>query len=228
MENLNEFTYQTPKTLPVILLLDTSGSMGDNAKISTLNSAVNTMLDSFRNLDSTNAAISVAIVTFGGSAEIYQPLTPVSKIGTVNMSANGGTPMGGAIDLAKGMVENKEIITSRTYRPTVVLVSDGMPNDGDWSGAIQRFKNDGRSAKCYRMAMGIGVREGTTEYKVLESFISVEEKVYTASDASTLKNFFKYVTMSVATRTRSQNPNMIPKQDEIKEAMDDGGDDLYF
>ena len=228
MENLNEFTYQTPKTLPVILLLDTSGSMGDNAKISTLNSAVNTMLDSFRNLDSTNAAISVAIVTFGGTAAVYQPLTPVSELGTVNMTANGGTPMGGAIELAKEMVENKEIITSRTYRPTVVLVSDGMPNDGDWMGAIDRFKGEGRSSKCYRMAMGIGVGAGTEEYKVLERFISVEEKVYTASDASTLKNFFRYVTMSVATRTRSQNPNVIPKQEEIKEAMDDDGDELYF
>ena len=214
MENMNQFTYQTPKTLPVILLLDTSGSMHDNGKIATLNSAVNEMLESFKNLDSVNAAISVAIITFGGNANVYQALTPVSEIGTVNMTANGMTPMGGAVTLAKEMVENKEIITSRTYRPTVVLVSDGMPNDS-WEAPIDSFKNDGRSSKCYRMAMGIGVGEGTNEYRVLEKFISAEERVYSADDASNIRKFFKYVTMSVTSRTRSQNPNIVPKKEEI-------------
>jgi uncharacterized protein YegL len=219
MEELNQFTYQTPKTLPVVLLLDTSGSMHENGKIAVLNSAVNEMLTSFKNLDATNASISVSIITFGGNAQICQELKPVSKIGEINMIASGMTPMGGAVRLAKEMIENKEIITSRTYRPTVVLVSDGMPNDS-WEDAIDLFKNDGRSAKCYRMAMGIGVEEGTTEHKVLENFISNEERVYSAEDASNIRKFFKYVTMSVTSRTRSQNPNIVPKKEEIEDEED--------
>ena len=219
MEELNQFTYQTPKTLPVILLLDTSGSMHENGKIAVLNSAVNEMLTSFKNLDATNASISVSIITFGGNAQICQELKPVSEIGEINMIASGMTPMGGAVRLAKEMIENKEIITSRTYRPTVVLVSDGMPNDS-WEDAIDLFKNDGRSAKCYRMAMGIGVEEGTTEHKVLENFISNEERVYSAEDASNIRKFFKYVTMSVTSRTRSQNPNIVPKKEEIEDEED--------
>jgi uncharacterized protein YegL len=219
MEELNQFTYQTPKTLPVVLLLDTSGSMHENGKIAVLNSAVNEMLTSFKNLDATNASISVSIITFGGNAQICQELKPVSEIGEINMIASGMTPMGGAVRLAKEMIENKEIITSRTYRPTVVLVSDGMPNDS-WEDAIDLFKNDGRSAKCYRMAMGIGVEEGTTEHKVLENFISNEERVYSAEDASNIRKFFKYVTMSVTSRTRSQNPNIVPKKEEIEDDED--------
>jgi uncharacterized protein YegL len=219
MEELNQFTYQTPKTLPVVLLLDTSGSMHENGKIAVLNSAVNEMLTSFKNLDATNASISVSIITFGGNAQICQELKPVSEIGEINMIASGMTPMGGAVRLAKEMIENKEIITSRTYRPTVVLVSDGMPNDS-WEDAIDLFKNDGRSAKCYRMAMGIGVEEGTTEHKVLENFISNEERVYSAEDASNIRKFFKYVTMSVTSRTRSQNPNIVPKKEEIEDEED--------
>jgi uncharacterized protein YegL len=219
MEELNQFTYQTPKTLPVVLLLDTSGSMHENGKIAVLNSAVNEMLTSFKNLDATNASISVSIITFGGNAQICQELKPVSEIGEINMIASGMTPMGGAVRLAKEMIENKEIITSRTYRPTVVLVSDGMPNDS-WEDAIELFKNDGRSAKCYRMAMGIGVEEGTTEHKVLENFISNEERVYSAEDASNIRKFFKYVTMSVTSRTRSQNPNIVPKKEEIEDEED--------
>jgi uncharacterized protein YegL len=219
MEEFNQFTYQTPKTLPVVLLFDTSGSMHENGKIAVLNSAVNEMLTSFKNLDATNASISVSIITFGGNAQICQELKPVSEIGEINMIASGMTPMGGAVRLAKEMIENKEIITSRTYRPTVVLVSDGMPNDS-WEDAIDLFKNDGRSAKCYRMAMGIGVEEGTTEHKVLENFISNEERVYSAEDASNIRKFFKYVTMSVTSRTRSQNPNIVPKKEEIEDEED--------
>ena len=219
MEELNQFTYQTPKTLPVVLLLDTSGSMHENGKIAVLNSAVNEMLTSFKNLDATNASISVSIITFGGNVQICQELKPVSEIGEINMIASGMTPMGGAVRLAKEMIENKEIITSRTYRPTVVLLSDGMPNDS-WEDAIDLFKNDGRSAKCYRMAMGIGVEEGTTEHKVLENFISNEERVYSAEDASNIRKFFKYVTMSVTSRTRSQNPNIVPKKEEIEDEED--------
>ena len=132
------------------------------------------------------------------------------------MSATGMTPMGAAIKLAKGMIEDRETITSRTYRPTVVLVSDGMPNDS-WQSEVEAFKNDGRSSKCYRMAMGIGVNEGTEAHRVLESFISTEERVYSADDASNIRKFFKYVTMSVTSRTRSQNPNVIPKKEEIED-----------
>ena len=80
---------------------------------------------------------------------------------------------------------------------------------------IESFMNDGRSSKCYRMAMGIGVGEGTNEYRVLEKFISAEERVYSADDASNIRKFFKYVTMSVTSRTRSQNPNIVPKKEEI-------------
>jgi uncharacterized protein YegL len=191
--------------------------MHENGKIAVLNSAVNEMLTSFKNLDATNASISVSIITFGGNAQICQELKPVSEIGEINMIASGMTPMGGAVRLAKEMIENKEIITSRTYRPTVVLVSDGMPNDS-WEDAIDLFKNDGRSAKCYRMAMGIGVEEGTPEHKVLKNFISNEERVYSAGDD--IRKFFKYVTMSVTSRTRSQNPNIVPKKEEIEDEED--------
>jgi uncharacterized protein YegL len=70
------------------------------------------------------------------------------------------------------------------------------------------------------MAMGIGVEEGTTEHKVLENFISNEERVYSAEDASNIRKFFKYVTMSVTSRTRSQNPNIVPKKEEIEDEED--------
>ncbi len=225
MQEMNEFVYQSARTLPVILLLDTSGSMSENGKIGTLNSAVAEMLASFRELDSTNAQISVAVVTFGGTAQVHTALKPAAEISLGQMSASGGTPLGAALNLAKSLVEDKEVISSRAYRPIVVLVSDGMPNDS-WEGPLEQFKTEGRTSKCYRMAMGIGVGESSSEHRMLSRFIDAEEKVYCASDAHDIMKFFKYVTMSVAMRSRSQNPNVVPKPSEVFESDDE--DDVLF
>lgn len=222
MEELKEFVYQNARTLPVVLLLDTSGSMYENGKIATMNSAVNEMIEGFKSLDSTNAQISVSIITFGGVAQKFQDLKPANEIEAINMTANGNTPLGSALNIAKSKIEDKEVITSRAYRPVVVLVSDGMPND-NWEQPLEQFKSDGRTSKCYRMAMGIGVSEGSAEYQMLQKFIDKEERVFCASDARGIEKFFKYVTMSVATRTKSQNPNIIAKPADI--IVDDEDDD---
>lgn len=182
MEELKEFIYQNARTLPVVLLLDTSGSMYENGKIATMNSAVNEMIEGFKSLDSTNAQISVSIITFGGVAQKFQDLKPANEVEAINMTANGNTPLGSALNIAKSMIEDKEVITSRAYRPVVVLVSDGMPND-NWEQPLEQFKSDGRTSKCYRMAMGIGVSEGSAEYQMLQKFIDKEERVFCASDA---------------------------------------------
>lgn len=187
MSEMKDFVYQTARTLPVILLLDISGSMFENNKIGAMNSAVRDMLTSFKNYSNTIASISTAIITFGGSsARVHLPMTVVDELDLTalqDMDAHGMTPMGEAISIAKAMIEDKEQIPSRAYRPTVVLVSDGMPNDC-WETPLDEFKSDGRSAKCYRMAMGIGVDRGSDAYDVLKRFTSDEEQVFDASDAA--------------------------------------------
>ena len=224
MEKLNDFIYQTPRILPVVLLLDTSGSMEQDGKIETLNQAVNEMIKSFKGLDSTNAQIAIAIYTFGGSANQYLPLCKPSECGQVNLEADGMTPLGAALNMAKTLIEDKTEIDSRSYRPIVVLVSDGMPND-DWEVAFNNFKNDGRTSKCCRMAMGIGVLDATPEYQMLCEFVSNEEKVFTPKDTREIMKFFNYVTMSVGVRSHSQNPNITPTQNIIELNEDD--DELF-
>ena len=207
---INEFLSKEPRELPVFLLLDASGSMDGNDRIGVLNRSVNAMIKSFKDLATTAARISVAIISFGvDGAKIVQSLTPASDIKNINLTADGGTPLGAAIKKAKEMIENPEIVKHKSYRPVVVLVSDGMPND-NWQEPMKRFCTEGRSAKCNRMAMGIGAEEGTSEYRMLQSFISDGEVVHTADDAMEIVKFFNFVTMSVSVRSQSQNPNKTP------------------
>ena len=96
---LQQFTATSARPLPVIILADTSGSMGVDGKIQALNLALNNMLNSFKQESRIKAEIQVSIVTFSGeTANIYMPLKPVSDINQeIALGASGGTPLGDAI-----------------------------------------------------------------------------------------------------------------------------------
>jgi len=205
--NPKEFTTPKAKPLPVVLLLDVSYSMLEGNKIDDLNKAVKDMLDTFAQEEKMETEILVSIITFGHEVELHTPYTKASQVQWQSLQANGMTPMGTALKMAKAMIENKEVTPSRAYRPTIVLVSDGQPNDS-WEQPLADFISEGRSKKCDRMAMAIGRDADET---VLKRFIegTIHDLFY-AENAEQLHEFFQRVTMSVIKRTQSKNPNVVP------------------
>ena len=196
-----KFTTPAAKPLPVVLLLDVSGSMS-GSKIDNLNNAVRDMLNTFAQEEKMETEILVSIITFGPVA-LYLPFTKASQVEWKDLKVNGATPMGGALNMAKAMIEDKETTPSRAYRPTIVLVSDGHPTDS-WEKPLENFVKDGRSSKCDRMAMAIGHGAGT----VLSQFIKgTENPLFNDEDGSKIHEFFQRVTMSVTMRSQSKNPN---------------------
>ena len=207
-----DFTVPDAKPLPVILLLDVSGSM-HGAKIHNLNEAVKDMLEAFRDTERGEIEIHVAIITFGAEIKLHQPLVSVNETKYHNLSASGGTPLGTAFKMAKAMIEDKEVLPKRTYRPTVVLVSDGRPGD-NWKPPLKDFISEGRSSQCERMAMAIGA---DADEGVLGEFIEgMETPLFYAENAKQLHDVFKYITMSVTIRTQSQDPNVVPGPNNIE------------
>lgn len=246
----SKFTVPKAKPLPVFLLLDVSGSMGEvvdpanvrrtgetvvsdgqtwelveggTSKIQILNAAVKEMIDSFAAEERMETEFLVSVIVFGNRAVQHLSPTPASSVNWADMTADGSTAMGAAFALLKGMIEDKAVVPSRAYRPTVVLVSDGQPTD-DWTRPLDALISEGRSSKCFFMAMGIGDNPGT---QVLERFISqtpilaevgdnaIRNTVFTATDADRMHEFFRKVTMTVTTRSKSQNPNAVPKSSQV-------------
>ncbi len=240
-----KFTVQKAKPLPVFLLLDISGSMnevidtenmrrtgrfveddgqmweeveGRTSKVQVLNKAVSTMIDTFANEERMETEFLVSVIVFGDTAMEHLSPTPASSITWTDMTAAGNTVMGAAFALAKKQIEDKTVVPSRAYRPTIVLVSDGEPTD-DWKQPLQLLIKEGRSSKCFFMAMGIGNNPGE---KVLKQFISqtpilanvndtqIPNTVFRANDADKIHEFFRKVTMSVTMRSKSSQPNSIP------------------
>lgn len=209
-----KFTTPTAKPLPVVLLLDVSYSMSGD-KIDNLNKAVKNMLDTFAQEEKMETEILVSVITFGGKVDLHVPFTKASQVQWHGLQVNGDTPMGTALKMAKAMIEDKETTPSRAYRPTIVLVSDGQPTDGNiWKQAMDDFISEGRSSKCDRMAMAIGRDADET---VLKRFIEgTPHDLFYSENAGQLHEFFQRVTMSVTMRTQSKNPNVVPAPSEIK------------
>ena len=210
--SLNDFVSKEPRALPIFILADKSGSMSGE-KINELNLALREMITAFKNVDDIRGKFQIAIIGFGGSVDIVQPLADVENITLQELLADGNTPMGGAFDDLSSLLENKEVVSSRAYTPTIVLISDGQPTDCNTAATsylewepLKKVHNGARSAKCQRLAMGIGQ---DANFGMLRDFVNnLEVPVIKAKDASGISAFFKWVTMSTISRMNSVNPNI--------------------
>jgi len=206
MSDLKKFQVQNARPLPVIVLADTSASMSEDGNIGVLNGCLKEMIASFATESRLRAEIHVSVIAFGGdNAEIILPLTPAHQVeGDLQLKAEGMTPLGSALTLASGLIENKELIPSRAYKPLVILLSYGYPNDV-WEGPFERFQRDERSSKVTRFAMAIGP---AADEEMLSDFANdPEAPLFRGENARDIHRFFRAVTMSVSARSQSAKPN---------------------
>lgn len=211
----SKFAVSSPKSIPVLLLLDISASMAESCggndnirKIEALNNALEEMIEGFRKAQTLETFIKVGIITFGSNVSLHTPLTPISDLLELpSLSADGMTPLGGALSMAKEMVEDKSIFLGKDYRPVIVLLSDGEPND-EWEDPLQQFISNGRSSKCDRLAIAFGK---DANKNMLGHFIGKCENLFYAEDASALYKVFKKITMSVSARVTQKDENQVFK-----------------
>jgi len=217
---LKAFAAPQPRPLPVIVLADVSGSMSENGKIEVLNDALKSMIISFAKESRLRAEIQVGLITFGGEfAKEHLPLVAANRIeGVEAFKATGRTPMGNAFELARQLLEDKEKIPSRAYRPVLVLVSDGAPTD-DWEAPLAALKGSERAQKASRVAMAIGA---DADRVMLGQFVNDRETpVFEADGARDIMKFFKAVTMSVVARSASVSPDQSLALDLGSDLSDD-------
>ena len=211
---LNSFVAREPRPLPIFILADTSGSMRGE-KINELNLALREMLNALNAADDIRGKFQISVIAFGGTVKLVQPLSDINGLTLTELSASGNTPMGQAFAQVMEMIEDREIVSSRSYTPTIVLISDGLPTDCteemyrrknyfDWEPLMALHSGE-RSSKCQRLALGIGEDSDT---EMLKAFIDNPDiPVIKTKDASGITKFFRWVTMSTVARMHSVNPN---------------------
>nr|WP_256557830.1 VWA domain-containing protein [Marinobacterium sedimentorum] len=214
------------RPLPVIVLADVSGSMIADDKIKAMNAALQDMIKTFADQSRLRAEIQVGLITFGGEvANAHLPLTPAHQIERMEtLEAEGRTPMGHAFQLATELLEDKDLIPSRAYRPVLVLVSDGLPTD-DWQEAFSQLQASDRAQKASRFAMAIGSDAAESMLKTFAN--DPEAPLFKADNARDIHRFFRAVTMSISAKSQSPNPNQTT-QFAIPELPDDDPMDIEF
>lgn len=200
------------RVLPIFILADISGSMG-GAKIKQLNLSLRNMLTQLQQAKGIPGKFKLSIITFNENVNILQPLQNVNSIDLQELQAGGKTAMGAAFEKVSALIEDKNVVDSRAYAPTIVLMSDGAPTDFEgetlqdlqqWA-PLQQLKKGHRSAKAQRLALAIGP---DVDENVLKEFIGNSSiPLIQANNEQEMMRFFKWVTMSVISRMKSVNPN---------------------
>lgn len=225
--------YQVPKAkpLPVVLLLDISGSMVGE-KMEALYTATQEMIETFAQTQTRELEVQVAIITFGKEVSLHTPFTDAKTLVTKGIepfTPDGPTPLGVALRMAKDMLEDSVATPSPSYIPAIVLVSDGLPTDS-WEDELTCFINTGKSSRTQRFAVGI---QEAANSKVLSTFTGNANTIFNADVADSIIDYFKAISMSISTRAKSNNPNELNRlnnstnNDEYGENFEEFHSNLY-
>lgn len=145
---------------PVVLLLDTSDSMGGEG-IRALNSAVATLNQNLHADQLASLRIEIALVAVGGTARVLDvrgrggvveptgdAFAPVDSFVPPTLEADGLTPLGEGMRLALRLLRSrKDELRAQAlhlFRPWILLISDGAPNDYGWEHAADAAKDEER------------------------------------------------------------------------------------
>lgn len=197
----------TERHVACVFLLDTSGSMIDNNAIGKLNEGLRafkqqTVTDTTFD-EHTKACIDVALISFGPSVVLQQDFVPVSMMNPPTLSADGGTPMGGALDMAFGIIEQQKAryndLGTPYFRPWIFCITDGEPND-NYRGAAQRLKQLENDKKVLGYCVGVENFNRTT----MASIYNIE-RIFELRNLN-FPDLFRFVSSSLAS-VRNSDPN---------------------
>ncbi|GAB4217547.1 MAG: VWA domain-containing protein [Synechococcales cyanobacterium] len=141
---LPEFVDNSEKRCPVILLLDTSGSMS-GAPIAALNEGLKQFREDILKDEVAQLRVEVAIITFG-PVKLHQDFCTVDQLDQTTLRAQADTPMGRAIEFAIEKLEQRKQLYRANgieyYRPWIFLITDGSPTDAWQESALKVRKGE--------------------------------------------------------------------------------------
>ncbi len=186
------------RRLPVYLLLDTSGSMYGEP-IEAVKNGVQTLISSLRSDPYALETAYISVITFDSSAKQVTPLTELAAFQQPNIDAGGCTALGEALALLSERADAEVTKTTAEqkgdWRPLVFIMTDGEPTD-DLNRGLNEYKKRkfGMVVAC---AAGQGANTNTLK-QITENVVQLD-----TADSATIKAFFKWVSASISTSSKS-------------------------
>jgi uncharacterized protein YegL len=153
-----EFAHNPEPRCPVILLLDTSGSMAGSA-IDELNGGLQEFSRAVKADTLASLRIEVAIITFGGAVQVVQSFTTMDNFQPPVLAASGETPMGQAVLRGLDMLRDRKDTYRQNaidyYRPWIFMITDGEPTDAGWENAANQVSDEEERKGLLFFAVGV-------------------------------------------------------------------------
>lgn len=211
MEKNNPFELDAVprRVMPLIFLVDTSGSM-DGAKIASLNVAVQESLKDVGEISKNNsdAQIKVAVLEFSsGTQWMYPQPIESESFKWQDLKAGGLTSLGAAYsELNEKLSKSHGFMAEPTgsRAPAIILLTDGQPTD-DYKHPLEKLKGNPWFKAGVKVAIAIGDED--TNVDILAEFTGNKEAVLTVHNVDQLKKIIKTVSVT-ASQVASQSASV--------------------
>lgn len=209
------------KDLPVIFVIDTSGSMSMDGKMTQVNSGISEAVEILREFSKKNADanLKIGILKFSSGCEwVTKGLEPFTEFEYENLEAGGLTDLGAALDeLNSKLTRHKggflgSMIGSNM--PIIIFVTDGFPND-DWEKPLDNIWKNKWFAHRNTTKIGIGIGKDA-DMNVLTSVVGTNEAVCRVDDLTILGRLLRCIAVtSSMTRSSTSITENAPQPEEM-------------
>lgn len=228
MPRITETVEVARKVLPIIYVIDTSGSMAGE-KIASVNEAMNETMEVLKDVSAKNpdAEVKVGVLQFSSGAKwTTKGLLFMEDFYWNDLKAGGVTDLGSALEeLDKKLTKNEFLVSDTGFCvPVILFMSDGGPTD-DWEKAL---KNVNVNNKWFMHATKIGIAVGEdADRQVLAKVVGNTEAVIGVNDIETLKMLIKVASVTASmvnskSRTTADEGSAV---EIIKKTQKELGDD---
>ncbi len=234
---LNEPIAPARKILPIIYVIDTSGSMAYD-RIESVNQAMYQTVDVMKDIAhrEPNAEIKIGILTFASGAE-WRTKDATGKPSLIYMEdfywndleAGGLTDIGDALNELHDKMSRYSFFSDEVgYKmPVIIFLSDGEPTD-DWEGALESIRDNN---KWFRYSTKICMAVGEDANEDILARIAGRpdgrpnsEAVIKITDTDTLKKLIRVVSATaskIGSVSRTNNDVQESVLTEVKGKMSD-------
>jgi len=183
------------RALKIYWIVDTSGSMSENGKITELNRAIRVCIPEIRDAAEENVEVETYLraLKFSNEALWHTGDTKVADFSWSDLAAGGLTATGAALRLLAEELDMDKM-GRRNLPPVLILISDGEATD-DYDGGIAELMRLPWGQKAVRIAIAIGADANTAQ---LQKFCSHKEiPPLRADNATDLLNYIKWISTEV-------------------------------
>jgi len=235
MPKIEDATAPARKILPIIYVIDTSGSMA-GTRIAAVNQAMSETIDVLKDVSAKNptAELKIGVLQFASGASWVtneDELVFMDDFYWNDLTAGGITDLGAAMnELHKKMSRTSLFKSEVGFKvPVLIFMSDGGPTD-DYKSALKKITDNNNWFKI-STKICIAIDEDS-DVEVLNEIAGCGDKakgresVIQVSDMETLKKLIRVVSVTasmIGAKSRTDSDNTLETVKAIDDVMKDTG-----